>query len=268
MKPSVAVQVALSLLAIGCGGGPTPSGAPVPANVRVTLRFGRGSAVRYHYAARDQLTPGSQGTRLEGWQAWAVAERILYLTEGLDDSLGTHLVRVRVDSSRGGSGDRVSYGPFPGFVGNFGDRRERIDTAAGDPDVEGLRELVFRGVVPLPAAPVAVGESWTIDAAPQVRHAPTPVPPAWDRAKGTVRRIRLVDGDTLADLALSLHINSAWAPQGLRERDIVGDLTGEETFSITRGVTVELRLKGRIEVYESNVQIFSLNEVVERDLLP
>ena len=265
---AVIVLLGVVSLGVGCGGGSGASSVPVPVT-RVSLRFGRSPGVQYRYIARDQLFPGTQGVRLEGWLKWVVIEPILYVTEQADDSLDVRLVRVRIDSSRAGTGGHVSLGPFPGFVGQFNPRRERIDTLASDPAVELLRGLVFNGTTPLPENPLAVGESWVSEAPRQIEQFQRPALPTGVRKKGTLKRLRVVDGDTLADLTLKIHIDTELlSRQGTPVRQIIGDLSGTETFSVTRGISVSLELDGRIEVYASSYQVGALNETIERTLEP
>lgn len=267
MRPVIALLAVVSL-GVACGGGSGASSVPVPVT-RVSLRFGRSPGVQYRYIARDQLFPGTQGVRLEGWQKWVVIEPILYVTEQADDSLDVRLVRVRIDSSRAGTGGHVSLGPFPGFIGQFNPRRERIDTLASDPTVELLRGLVFNGTTPLPENPLAVGESWVSEAPRQIEQFQRPALPTGVRTKGTLKRLRVVDGDTLADLTLKIHIDTELlSRQGEPVRQILGDLSGTETFSVTRGISVSLELDGRIEVYASSYQVGALNETIERTLQP
>ena len=265
---AVIVLLGVVSLGVACGGGTGASSVPVPVT-RVSLRFGRTTGIQYRYVARDQLFPGTQGTRLEGGLQWAVLEPILYVTEQADDSLDARLLRVRVDSSRAGTGGRVSLGPFPGFVGWFNTRRERIDTLASDAAVELLRGLVFNGTAPLPESPLAVGESWVSDAPRQIEQFQRPALPTGVRTRGTLKRLRVVEGDTLADLTLKIHIDTELlSRQGEPVRQILGDLTGTETFSVTRGISVHLELDGRIEVYASSYQVGALNETIERTLEP
>lgn len=242
---------------------------------KINLRFARDTA-RFRYSIREQYTPGSQGTR-EASLVWMLWETIVYVTEETHDSSQIHQVRVRVDSNRGGSGGAVALGPFPGFTAMFNDRREWVDTTASpDSLTDVFRNVVFNAMVPLPAAPVGVGDSWTSESPHQITHFLKPLQDQRTSSRCKVKAIRVVDGDTLVDIDVSIRLRALFTPKGFDNPvDLRGDVKGRETFSTSRGATLHSMLEGRIE-WEVSMSTprgyvpedFAVNQTLERTLLP
>ena len=256
----VVALVALSSLVLACGGGPAPAGAPVPQGTRVRLRFARTTG-RLRYEVRGGPRP---------------AGRTLFVTEAFEDSLDAHLVRVRIDSARTGESGAVSLGPYPGFKAWFDDRRNRLDTLASDPSVEAYRAIVFDGSIPLPDGPLAAGEVWNTGPRPQVTQFHLPDSRLRASVHGVVEGLRVVDGDTVALLGITLDVKEKLTPRlGGHDVEVHGRERGEETFSVTRGITLHLALQGSLEWSTDVMEPAGLRSVSmtvhsqsERTLLP
>lgn len=231
----------LMAFAAGCGGGGSGSGSPTPRGLRVHLRFARDPG-----RLRYQVHRKSQQLIYGFMNVWS--ERTLFVTEVFEDSLEAHLVHVRIDSGGGGAKPQITPGPFLGFMGWFNDRRERLDTLATDPGVEDYRAVVFDGSVPLPDDSVGVGESWVTGPRPHVSEFQLPESPLHATVRGVVKDLRVAAGDTIASLAFDLDVKGRFKPERANhEVDVHGVEKGEETFSVHRGITLTLALKGQIE---------------------
>jgi len=204
----------------------------------VRLRFAKSPGVlRYEV---------SQATRQEAGPVIFKRRRTLYVTQVIEDSLDARLIHVRIDSGRGSEKMPMSLGPFPGFRGWFNDQRDRLDTIATDLGVEGYRADVFDGTMPLPTDSITQGGTWTVD--PR-RHAMFHVQdaPVHAVARGVVKRISILNNDTIAVLGFTFDVKGKFTQKDGREIDVHGNEEGEETFSVNQGITLRLHVAGKIE---------------------
>ena len=235
---AVIVLLGVVSLGVACGGGSAPGGAPVPQGLRVHLRFAKTPGpLRYEVHQTSEQAIGIMKYRFA---------RILYVTQVFRDSIEAHLVRVRVDSGRGAPNLPVKLGPYPGFMGWFNDRRDRLDTVATDRSIEAYRAEVFDGTIPLPLDTVGVGDQW--DAGP-TRHVVIHVEdaPVHATAHGVVKKLTVENGDTIAVLGLNFAVKGKFILKDGREVDVHGEQKGEEVFSVNQGVTLRVHVEGKIE---------------------
>jgi len=182
------------------------------------------------------------------WIAWmkVKVQRTMYVTQVFQDSLEAHLVHVRVDSGRGNADRPMSVGPFPGFMGWFNDRRDRIDTLATDLSIEEYRADVFDGMIPLPLDSVGVGDVWDAGARrPTVIHVENN--PVHATARGVVKKLTIMNGDTIAVLGLTFDVKGKFILKNGQEIDVHGQEKGEEVFSVNQGVTLRIHVEGKVE---------------------
>lgn len=235
---AVIVLLGVVSLGVACGGGSAPGGPPAPQGLRVHLRFAKTPGpVRYEvHQTSDQVI---------GIMKYKVA-RILYVTQVFQDSLDAHLVRVRIDSGRGAPNLPVRLGPYPGFMGWFNDRRDRLDTLATDRSIEMYRADVFDGTIPLPLDSVGVGDRWD---AGLTRHTVIHVEdtPIHATARGVVKKLSAVNGDTIVVLGLVFELKGKFILKNGQEIDVHGEEKGEEVFSVNQGVTLRAHVEGKIE---------------------
>ena len=223
--------VAVLIIAGACGGG--PSGAPVPADLKVRLTFGGRPQSGLRYEVRQ--TFDVQRPAIGPYE-----ETVAYLRESVSESLGAHHVTGQPDSILT-TAHTWKRPPLPAFDGWFNDQRVFLDSLIRSDSGERYRTLGFSALLPFPNGPVGVGARW---AAPEPYHVQVPMfGPVSAHANGTLRRIEVVDGDTVAIIGIHLTVQQI-VERGDDER---GELSGEERFSVTRGVTTHLKLSGRLE---------------------
>lgn len=265
MRPVIGLLAVVSL-GVACGGGSAPGGPPAPQGLRVHLKFAKTPGpVRYEVHQTSD--------RVVGIMKYKVA-RILYVTQVFQDSLDAHLVRVRIDSGRGAPNLPVRLGPYPGFMGWFNDRRDRLDTLATDRTIEMYRADVFDGTIPLPLDSVGVGDVW--DAGP-TRHVVIHVEdtPIHAAARGVVKKLTVVNGDTIADLGLNFSVKGKFILKNGREIDVHGEEKGDEVFSVNQGIALRVHVEGKIE-WDTDVmtpgglsQVYTiLHSTSDRSLIP
>ena len=229
MRSRVAGALVGVLTGLSCGGG-TPGGAPLPATLKVRLKYGRlPSALHYEVRQTFEVKPPARGP---------YGEYVVRLSESVTDSEGEHHVTGLADSVvRTTLAFQVPLTPFYGW---FDDHRHFLDTLMNTLGGEYYGALAFTPLVPLPDAPVGAGDSWTVGGPYHVQLLPLGALPAHGDVK--IRRLEVVDGDTIVTMAMSLHV-----ARSNDQMDVEGELTGEELFSVNRGVTLRVRLGGRIE---------------------
>lgn len=216
--------------ALACGSG-APGGAPVPASLKVTLQYGRKPSV-LHYEIR-------QTCDVERPAKGQCEEEVVRLTETVTDSEGEHHVTGMADSIISTSMSvRL---PLTHFYGWFDDHRHFLDTLMNTLGGEWYGRLAFAPLVPLPDGRVGVGGSWKFDASGPYRISLPLLGPLSAGGEAKIRRLEVVNGDTVATIGLHLRVQ-----RHDPKDDIRGDLSGEELFSVSRGVTIRVKLSGRI----------------------
>lgn len=231
---------AVLTLGAGCAPPAAVRGVPVPAGVKVRLRFARypGTTFRYQVRTREEFGP-NQGIHIK-------TDRIIYDREMSEDSLEAHVIIVGIDSTQGGPGGMVDRGPYVKFTGWYNDLRRRIDTLAGDVRIERLRNETFRTTVPLPAEAVGVGDSWNFaadDREPFFRSADV----RWTAtARATVISLLALGDDTIATFNVTYHLNGKLPNPNGDPVYVTGTIDGQEQFSVATGMSVSLHTNGQV----------------------
>jgi hypothetical protein len=196
-------------------------------------------------------------------------ESFMALTEVFRDSAGLRYVGGHPDSIHSEKGEWIR-GPLESFEGWYDAHRIFVDSMMRSTTGERFRTMAFTAIVPFPVDPVGSGDSWSFG-----RRADYQIQiPLWGpvpcEGHGTIERIEVADGDTLATIRLHLEVR-----RHELQDDIRGQLDGDEVFSVSRGLTIRLELSGRVEREDEVNGPMGLRrlsvpftETIERTLLP
>jgi hypothetical protein len=239
--PRWCAGLAIAGLALGVSCAPSTAirGVPLPASVKVRLRFARfpGTPFRYMVRTQEEFGP-NQGLHIK-------TDRVLFVRETSDDSLEAHVIQVRVDSTQAGNGGKVDRGPYLGFAGWYNDLRRRLDTLAADRSIERLREYTFRTTVPLPEQAVGVGDSWDFTANERESFFHSADLPLTATARATITALTAMGIDTVAAIKIAYSLKGKLPNPNGDPVYITGTLDGDELFSVATGMSIQLRAKAQ-----------------------
>ena len=233
---------------------------------KITLRYHPPAGAAYHYALEQQSTMRVDGGPRSPMPEQAYTMRMYYTQVVTGPTKGGTGVTVTFDSTAleapgmGAGAMQPALDRMRGMksIVVYDDRMHVLSAAfsglagAPSPITDQMGTSVKAMALPLPEAPVGVGDSWVSEQELPLGQQLSPDKPIKSRTTLTVREIQVVGTDTSVLLAVETRFPDApieLTQQGQQvTMKLSGGLNGEQLFSLSRSVPVRTTMGGTMKM--------------------